>query len=238
MNKKILWSIPFLILLTAIVAFLVYTGNYYHADETALSAMESDEDVQTRNVNFGWIFDGPSDENALVFYAGGKVEETAYAPLCHELARNGMDVFLLQLPFRIAFFGLNMAGEVMDQFDYYDQWFIGGHSLGGVAAASYAARKGDDLDGLILLGSYVMDDLDESLKVLLIHGSEDKVLNMDRFEKSLENISPIYVNHVIQGGNHAQFGSYGPQKGDGTALISPEQQVRETVQTIIGTFVK
>lgn len=39
---------------------------------------------------------------------------------------------------------------------------------------------------------------------------------------------------VIDGGNHAQFASYGVQKGDGTATISPDTQVHETSEIICG----
>jgi hypothetical protein len=34
---------------------------------------------------------------------------------------------------------------------------------------------------------------------------------------------------AIEGGNHAQFGWYGPQSGDGTATISREEQQRQIV---------
>ena len=38
---------------------------------------------------------------------------------------------------------------------------------------------------------------------------------------------------VIDGGNHAQFGHYGPQKGDGIATISREEQQRLTAAAIL-----
>ena len=37
---------------------------------------------------------------------------------------------------------------------------------------------------------------------------------------------------VIPGGNHAQFGDYGLQHGDGTATISAEAQLTQTVDFI------
>ena len=36
----------------------------------------------------------------------------------------------------------------------------------------------------------------------------------------------------IQGGNHAQFGNYGPQKGDAPATISAEEQQARTVEAV------
>ena len=37
---------------------------------------------------------------------------------------------------------------------------------------------------------------------------------------------------VVEGGNHAYFGNYGEQEGDGTATISREQQQEEAVNAI------
>ncbi len=164
-NKKhLFWIIPLAFLLAFAVTFLVYTGDYYRADETAVAALSSDGSVAVARTDYGWFFDGPSDENALIFYPGAKVEETAYAPLLHRLAAEGMDVCLVRMPFHLAFFGINKAGAVMKQYDYA-HWYIGGHSLGG--------------------------------------------------------------------GNHAQFGNYGIQTGDGTAAISAEEQQAIAVKLII-----
>ena len=58
----------------------------------------------------------------LTFYPGGKVEETAYAPMLHYLAEQGMDVFLVKMPFRLAVFGMNKADHVMKQHDYLRRW--------------------------------------------------------------------------------------------------------------------
>jgi hypothetical protein len=38
--------------------------------------------------------------------------------------------------------------------------------------------------------------------------------------------------YVIQGGNHAGFGNYGEQSGDGEATISNTQQITETANVI------
>ena len=43
-----------------------------------------------------------------------------------------------------------------------------------------------------------------------------------------------YTENVveIEGGNHAQFGNYGPQKGDLPATISAEEQQAQAVEAI------
>jgi hypothetical protein len=69
------------------------------------------------------------------------------------------------------------------------------------------------------------DDLSStSLKGLSTHGSNDLVLNRDNFNSTVSLLPPGTIMQVIQGGNHAQFGNYGVQPGDGTATISAADQ--------------
>jgi hypothetical protein len=217
--------------LLAAVFFLLAFQNY-HADETAREALASGGAVQISRTEYGWFFDGPSDEAALILYSGAKVEETAYAPLCRRLSENGLDVCLIHTPFHLAFFGYGKAGDVMDSLDY-ERWYIGGHSLGGWVAARYAAAHSEELDGVVLLAAYATKKLDEGLETILIYGSEDTVLHRGRYLKYLKNVPDDAVEYIIAGGNHAQFGSYGIQRGDGTAAITPEKQVEEAADFIL-----
>lgn len=231
MKKRIL-LVPAAIIVLMAAAFLVYTGSCAHADAHAVAALKSDQDVEVTQTDYGWFFDGPSDEKALVFYPGAKVEETAYAPLLHLLAARGMDVCLARMPFHLAFFDINRASVIMSQYRY-PAWYVGGHSLGGAMAAEYAAGHADGLSGVILCAAYAPKPLDDRLLTLCIYGSEDGVLNMEKVAEAREPSSPGYVEHIIDGGNHAQFGCYGLQKRDGTAKIGFKEQQAEAVDVII-----
>lgn len=221
-----------LIALLALLAagFFAYFLNYYHAVDTA--ALESDADVTVSSASYGWFFDGPGEDKALIFYPGAKVEETAYAPLLHLLASRGMDACLVKMPFRFAIFNSGAAADVMKQHSY-DTWYIGGHSLGGAMAANYAAGHAEEYAGVILLAAYPTKRLPDSLKEVLIAGSEDRIVNRRRIEKARKQAPADYVEHEIVGGNHAQFGNYGAQKGDGEATISAEEQIEEAVGVIL-----
>ena len=108
-------------------------------------------------------------------------------------------------------------------------WYIGGHSLGGAMAASYAAKHTDELDGLVLLAAYSTADLtDSGLRVYAAYGSEDGVLNREKYEADRINLPQDTTETVIDGGCHAGFGSYGAQKGDGAPVISAEEQQQQT----------
>lgn len=181
--------------------------------------------------DYGWFFDGPSTEDALIFYPGAKVEETAYAPLLHLLAAKGMDVCLVRMPFRLAFFGMNKADGILSSYAY-DRWYIGGHSLGGAMAASYAAEH-DGLAGVILCAAYPTKQLDEEDLELVICGSEDGVLNRDKLMDGRQYSSGNTAEYEIAGENHAQFGDYGVQAGDGEAVISAMEQQALTAAFIM-----
>ena len=202
--------IPALLLAAVILAWYLYTADCYRADGIALQAMTSDE-IRIERSDYGWYFDGPSE---------------AYAPLLSRLAENGIDVCLVKMPFRLAIFGLNAAERVMKE-HASDRWYIGGHSLGGAMSAVFAEKH--DLDGVILLAAYPTGPVEEP--ILLLHGSEDGVLNLDRVSSASE--FGDVKEYVLDGGNHAQFGNYGPQKGDGVPAITAEEQQEETVRLIL-----
>ncbi len=231
-RKRRLWLIPVSVILLVCVIFLIYAGQYYHADETAHAALMSDETVTVVQTDYGWLFDGPSGEDALIFYPGGKVEETAYAPLLRSLAGQGMDVCLVKMPFRLAVLGADKADQVMARHDYA-RWYIGGHSLGGVMAAGYAATHSAQLSGVYLLAAYPAKSLAENTRTVIIFGSEDGVLNRTRLEEANRYLPADSVTCIIEGGNHAQFGNYGLQDGDGDPVISAEEQQRRTVELIL-----
>ncbi|MBP5749830.1 MAG: alpha/beta hydrolase [Firmicutes bacterium] len=222
----------FIVFAVLFALFFFYTENYYRADRTAVMSLRSDDYASVTSSENGCTFDGPGTEDLLIFYPGGKVQETAYAPLLRSLAEQGLDVFLVRMPFRLAVFGADKAEDVLKETADYAHVYIGGHSLGGAMAANYAAEHAEELDGLILLASYSAKELPPDLPVLSVYGSEDGVLDADRYEKNRANLQDLQET-VIEGGNHAQFGSYGEQKGDGEASIDPEMQRAETVRAIL-----
>lgn len=232
MKKRLKWVIPLAVVLILAAVFFMYVGIFYYADETGKAALESTDSVTVSITDYGWFFDGPGEEDALIFYPGAKVEASAYAPLLRLLAEEGMDVCLVEMPFRMAVFGMNKADAVMKEYTC-EHWYMGGHSLGGAVAANYAAAHGDSLTGLVLCAAYPTKKLDDRLLMISIYGSEDGVLNRKKIEEGRAFAPAESYEYVIQGGNHAQFGSYGPQKGDGQAAISAEEFRKEAVGYVI-----
>lgn len=236
-KKKLLWFIPVL-LLVMVIASVCYVNDYYHADASVEKYLEDSETVKVKNVDEGLFLDGPGNDQAMIFYPGAKVEYTAYVPLLHKLAEQGVDVFLVKMPCNLAFLGQNKASDIMELHEYV-HWYIGGHSLGGAMAASFAAKQEENLDGLVLLAAYPTKQLPQKdFAVVSIYGSEDGVLNLEKMESGRAYMPEDYTETCIDGGNHAQYGNYGAQKGDGEAQITREEQQQQTVEAILGIMKK
>jgi hypothetical protein len=219
-----------------LVGGAIYVNDYYHASEEAIFAFEP-TNIKTIEVekldNNTIVYKPENPSKGLIFYPGGKVEYTAYIPLMKQLASEGVMGVLVKMPFNLAVFDIDAAEGIQEQYPEIEKWYIGGHSLGGSMAAAYLEEHTDAFDGLILLGSYSTTDLTSTdLDVLSIYGSEDRVLNAEKYEEYKVNLPEEFVEIVIDGGCHAYFGAYGMQEGDGEPGITCEEQTDITVKNI------
>ena len=210
----------------------LWVNDYYHADPSAEELLSADLPGLTVTAEKDRILFRPEDAKAgLVFYPGGKVEYTAYAPLMKAFAEKGFLCVLLKMPLNLAFLNINAADGVFADHPEIENWYLAGHSLGGAIAALYAEKHADRLNGLILLASYSTVNLNESkLNILSVYGSEDGILNKNTYEKYRKNLPKGMTEVIIPGGCHAYFGAYGTQKGDGTPTISREEQIALTAE--------
>lgn len=232
-----------LIVFTAVIlAFVIgcgiYVNDYYHADAVALQAVESDEQILVSCEDDGRISFVPRDMEAstgLIFYPGGKVQYESYAPLMRACAERGILCVLVKMPFNLAVLDIDAADGIQEQYPQVENWYIGGHSLGGSMAASYLGKHADEYEGIVLLAAYSTEDLSETgLHAISVYGTEDGVLNMDKYEQYRGNLPSDLTEKVIDGGCHAFFGSYGAQDGDGEPEISAEEQIRITADVVAG----
>jgi len=180
------------------------------------------------------VFERDDAAKGFIFYPGGKVEYTAYIPLLQALSEHGVTCVLVEMPFHLAVLDINAADGIQKEYPEIEDWYIGGHSLGGSMAASYVASHTEDFAGLVLLGAYSTADLSESnLAVLSVYGSEDKVMNRENYENNKTNLPAGFTEVVLGGGCHANFGMYGAQDGDGTPSITNEEQIALTADAIV-----
>lgn len=241
MNKKKISLLPVGItggiIITLLMAFLIYSADFYQSDQAAIKDFQVSKEVFIEQYNNNTtIYSTKDSHTALIFYPGGKVEHTAYEPLMKACAEKGIMCILIEMPFNLAVFNINAADihtELRVAHPEITSWYIGGHSLGGSMAGKYLVDNYTDFDGLILLGSYITSDLSHTeLNVISIYGSEDNVLSKTNYDASIFNLPEDYTEIIINGGCHSYFGMYGEQKGDGTPCISNIEQIRITADEI------
>ena len=223
-----------IVLLVAVAAFLIWAYTPLGPMPEALAALESDTLVQV--VTEPWLAFQPVDEakaTGFIIYPGGRVDPRSYAPTARAIAQAGYPTVIVPMPLNLAVLGSGKAAQVMEAFPQVTAWAIGGHSLGGAMAASYVHSRPDDMDGLVLWAAYPPGSnslADRSLAVSSIYGTLDGVATPEEIEASQPLLPPTTTWLPIAGGNHAQFGWYGPQGGDNEATISRDDQQAQVVQ--------
>jgi len=234
-RKALIWTTSIAaVLIILITACAVYLNDYYKADTGAIDSYAPADGISIIVLSDNSIVYAPEDaKSGFVFYPGGKVEHTAYIPLMQELAGQGVLCVLMKMPFHLAVLDQNAADGIQEQFPEIENWYIGGHSLGGAMAASYLSDRTDDYNGLVLLGAYSTEDLSNAdIDVLSVYGSEDTVLNPEKYESNKCNLPGDFTELIIDGGCHSYFGMYGMQEGDGIPAVTNAEQIRLTADAI------
>ncbi len=219
--QKLLLGIGILIL-TVTAGFFIYVSDHYRADALA-AEMLKDPSVRVGSGHI--VISSPAaTDTALIFYPGAKVEYTAYLPSLREISRlGGIDVILVKMPFNLAIFDAAAADGLMAQYPAISTWYIGGHSLGGAMASDYASNNQDKIQGLILLAAYRYGTY-PTRRTLTVYGELDT--SVARQVDYSENVV------IIAGGNHANFGNYGAQRGDPPAAITARAQQAITADAV------
>ena len=150
----------------------------------------------------------------------------------------GLLVVVQHVPFGFALFdhdrALGPEGNLRRTFPQVRHWVVGGHSLGGVAAACYARRQPNDVEGLVLWASFPSPTHSLAalrLPVASLCGSHDGLVPPRLVHKTRYLLPPHSRLVEVSGANHTQFGSYWDgrdeafvQRGDRPARISRRKQ--------------
>jgi pimeloyl-ACP methyl ester carboxylesterase len=216
----------------------------FPAKDVDAAVLKSGDRVKVEETDAYWHLAPAKDPGprALLFVPGGGVEATAYAPLLRTVAEKGTRVFLVKLPGkpespekqkRLA---VEQGQEIIKSQADVKGWVVGGHSLGGATAALFVHEQPQQFRGLILIATTHPRDFDLSGyagDVTKVYGTQDNVAKFAQSEAN-KKLLPAETHWVrIEGGNHAQFGNYGRQFGDGKATISREEQQNATVAALV-----
>ncbi|HDR7446765.1 TPA: alpha/beta hydrolase [Bacillus toyonensis] len=215
--KIVLYSVLGILIIGSIT-FLTWSQFTYKPTKEALSLVDNKKDEE--NIVFG----EKDAKIGVIFYQGAKVEA---------LAKDGHFVVMPKLPLNLAILGINAVDSVMEQYPEVQKWYVAGHSMGGAMISKYAFQHEEKVDGIIFLGSYPADDFStKSIPMLSIYGEVDALATVEKIENNKKLMSKNTTMHMIKGGNHANFGMYGEQKGDNASLITSKAQQDETVKVM------
>ena len=205
------------------------------AEQVSIDALDDGDGVSV-DVSRSMIRLTPDDgerATGLAFYPGAKVDPQAYAHILRPVAEAGYPVVIFKQPYNLAVLDSKAANAVIgDPDDAIDRWVIGGHSLGGAMASSYAEQDRDELSGLLLYAAYPVNDMSErtGLAVMSVFGTNDAIATPADIAESVPELPSSTEFVPVDGAIHSYFGDYGPQRGDGTPGVS-----RDTAQTEIAT---
>ena len=212
------------------------------------SLLRSDAVVRVAAESLGLFF-APAElpqgaaakSTGLLVYAGERVPPEAYAYLARACAAAGYTAVLASMPLNFPLLAPSRAAAVAAAYPAVARWVIAGHSQGGAAAASFVAANGASKDpvavaGLILYASCPERGVDLSTKalpVVTVGATLDALCPPAKIAAARDRL-PTGSRYVeIAGGNHAQFGEYGPQSGDGLAEIPGPAQRRAAVDAAL-----
>ena len=241
---RVALAVPLLVLGLLSVVLLSYSRPAA-AEPLVLAAMHSGSDIKVID-RFTWYELVPTrggksgarirPTTGLIFLPGARVDPRAYAPELRRVADAGYLVVVLKEPFGFSIFDPTHAQSVLEEHPEIAHWGIGGHSLGGTVAASFAAEH-HQIAALLLLASYPSKGIERSdLAVTSISGGQDGLATPQKIEDSKAKL-PMPTRFIaIAGASHASFADYGPQAGDGTPTADREavqaQVAKATVQLL------
>ena len=221
---------------TLLIGTIWYTKPF-PAESVATDALRSGDGV---TIDDDWTRitmtpDRPTG-TGLVFYPGARVEPRAYTRILRPLAEAGYPVVVVKQPYNLAVLGIGAAGDVIgDPDDDIDRWVIGGHSLGGAMAASWAETERDELVGLLFHAAFPANDMsDRELLVASVSGTNDGLADVDDIAQSVAELPPTTTFVAIEGAIHAHFADYGSQDGDGQPGIDRDEAQAQIVAASLG----
>jgi dienelactone hydrolase len=230
-------------LLATILGFLAWAHTVYTADRAQTIEVYRSGQVEVVNRERAIIITPTSEESALtdtvlVFYPGGRVDPYAYLPpLAHTAEETGLRIVIPQSPLNLAIADTRDIEHLASLAGQYSTIATGGHSLGGVRGCLQAENL--RVSHLVLFASYCANDLvsRRDLTVLTVLGSLDGLTDPAQVADAASLLPPDSESITIRGANHASFGAYGPQSGDGPSRISADRMNQQLTE-ILASFLR
>lgn len=233
--KKVL-SVFLALVLIVFVVFFIWSQQVSPANKERIKTVRGSGTVSIMETDHSFILrpTGYRSNLGLVFVPGGRVAPDAYIYKLSGLAESlGMTVVITKPYFNLAFFDFRPFNAFTYDVGGIDRWYVGGHSLGGVRSCGYATEERSNIRGIVLFAAYC--DKDVSLHALTLRGEKDGLVSDQDIRLNASHLLEGNDYYEIEGANHASFGDYGLQDGDGKAEITPES-MRNEITGFIGSW--
>lgn len=223
-------------LLVTLVCFLTWFHIVFTAERDATLEVFRDERVTVTEVEGSIVMEATEGAGAtgVLYFPGARVDPYSYLYPLSDVAAAGVTVVIMDPLLNMALFDTRSIEELATAAPGVGEWVLSGHSLGGVRACMLAAHP--DVVGLVLMGSYCANDIStESIPILQVLASDDGLIDEEALNTSAPLLPPSTQKMTLEGANHASFGTYGEQPGDGVATLS-RAEVREQLTRLFMTL--
>jgi hypothetical protein len=209
-------------LLVTLVGFLTFFHIVFPADREATLEVYRDDRVQV-STSPGAVIMSPTGDatgQGILYFPGARVDPYSYLYPFADVVAEGTTLVIVDPLFNMALLDSRGVEELSSALPGITSWTIAGHSLGGVKACLEADHP--LVRSVVLFASYCATDIRaRDIQVTQVTGARDGLIDEQQradAERFLPSGSPPPV--IIEGANHASFGTYGPQPGDGVAALS------------------
>jgi len=225
-------------LLVTVVGFLTYFHIVFPAERSATLEVFRDDRVQVEASEARVIMSptGDSLPRGILYFPGARVDPYSYLYPLADIAAAGTTVVVVDPLFNMALLDTRGVEELTMDFPDITGWVLAGHSLGGVKACMEASHPA--VTHLVLFAGYCANDISAlDIQVLQVIGDRDGLLD-DTLRLDAESLLPPgrHSTVTLVGVNHADFGTYGPQPGDGESTTS-DRAMRTMITEALTTHV-
>ncbi|HSP74829.1 MAG TPA: alpha/beta hydrolase [Cryobacterium sp.] len=226
------WSLTALGLV--VIVFLAWANTVRVADRAAADEVFANPNVSVTDTPTSVVL-APADgagTTGLVFFPGARVDPYAYLyKLAGTVETTGLTVVIAKPVLNLAILDQGPLSTFTDAAPEVSTWYLGGHSVGGVRACLLADDP--EVAGLVLFGSYCAAAPERTdLRALSLSGSVDGLSTPAKIADSAD-LLPADTRFVeLEGANHARFGDYGVENGDGVATTSTDAVAAEITREL------
>ena len=139
---------------TIAILFTIWLFYSYQAKNVPDSYLETSAEISVKDGDDYFLFEPKQKfDKVFIFFPGAMVDPKAYVPLCRKISENGIKVYLIKMPWRLASKGYEIPKQLNLFADKTKTYILSGHSQGGKMAAQFVKENSDLIQKLILIGT-------------------------------------------------------------------------------------